>query len=113
MQPRYIAFLVFIWIVGALLGAIMEEGIVGATQQTTLDKVLVWERVASDQAGWGIYTFAKATPEFLDGMFEMLTFQFSFLEDMWWFRWLILAPLIALFAWALILTFISIMSKGL
>ncbi len=113
MQPRYVAFIIFVWVTGALMGAMMDKTFVGPTEQTAIDKILVWEQVSSDESGWGIYTFAKSVPEFLSGIFDILTFKFSFLEGVWWFRWIILGPIIGLLAWALVITFISIMSKGL
>lgn len=114
MQARWIAFIVFVWIVGAILGAIFDDAFMSPDQQSTLDKLLIWERViSSDETGWGVYEFAKAIPGFIGALGEMLLFKFNFLEGLWWFRWLVLAPIVALIVMGMIMLFFSIMQKGL
>jgi hypothetical protein len=113
VHPRYIALIVFVWVTAAIFGAALEGNFVGAEEHTTLEKVMFWEKIRTSESGWSIQTFASAPASFLEGLWDMVTFNFAYLKDTWWLRWMILAPLVAFLIWGLALTFLSILQKGI
>ena len=99
MAPKYLAMLVFIWVVGSLMGAVIEGSTLGIGEQGVLDDLLSWKELQIDQV-WDVFKIPVAVGNFFVAMFSMLTFRFAFLEDNYYaqlFRWIVLSPIIAIF----------------
>jgi len=124
MAPKYLALIFFIWITGAFMGQAMDGGQPGMTEltcpaeqecaeKTTLDKILIWKNVKFEDVG-DTFSVISATKEFFSGIFEMLFFKFSFLENNPYadaFRWIILGPLLIAVIWGMVVTLIGVFSR--
>ena len=124
MAPKYLSLMFFIWIVGAFMGLAMDGGQAGLLTQyfpdgqvcdekTTLDKILVWKNVKFEDVG-DTFSVISATKDFFSGIFEMLFFKFSFLEDNPYadaFRWIVLGPLLIAVIWGMIVTLVGVFSR--
>lgn len=115
MSPKYMALIVFIWVTGSLMGAVIEGTYLGADQKSTLDKLLVWKELEIDQP-WDVFGIPVAAAGFFSSMFKMMTFNFAFLEGNEYgqlFRWIIIAPFAAIFIYGVIMTVIGLFSRVL
>jgi len=113
MYPKYIAFFTFIFVVGTILGLVMEEGVVGASEQSTLNTLLVWQQVGSEEA-WGTLDIVAFVPQYFGALFKAAVWDFAFLDGQWiYIKWIVWAPLMAMFIWGLVITFITIFQKVL
>ena len=113
MAPKYIAFFVFIYVVGTLLGLLMEEGIMGIGEQSTLNTLLVWQQVQTEES-WGFMQIVGFIPEYFQALFTASVWDFAFLTGDWaYIKWVIWAPLMAMFAWGMVITLIGIFQKVL
>ena len=124
MAPKYLALIFFIWITGAFMGQAMDGGQPGMTElvcpdgqtcdeKTTLDKILVWKTVKFEDIG-DTFTVINSVPTFFSGIFEMLFFQFSFLENNPYadaFRWIVLGPLLIAVIWGMVVTLVGVFSR--
>lgn len=113
MAPKYIAFFVFIFVVGTILGLVIEDGTVGPDEQSILNSLMVWQQIGTEEA-WGFWEIVSFVPGFFGALFDAAIWKFSFLTGGWiYIKWLIWAPLMAMFVWGLVITFISIFQKVL
>ena len=113
MYPKYIAFFVFIFVTGTILGLVMEEGVVAAGERSTLNTLLVWQQVGSEES-WGTLDIVAFVPEYFGALYSAAIWNFAFLEGGWiYVKWIIWAPLMAMFIWGLVITFITIFQKVL
>jgi len=113
MAPKYIAFFVFIFVVGTILGLVIEEGVVGATEQSTLNNLMVFQKLQTEEA-WGFMEVVGFVPDFFSALFRASIWDFSFITGGWiYIKWIIWAPLMAMFVWGLVITFVSIFQKVL
>ena len=113
MAPKYIAFFVFIFVVGSVLGLVIEAGVVGPDEQSTLN-TLTWGLILGEEQTWGIMEMVGFLPGFFGALFDAAIWNFSFITGGWvYIKWLIWAPLMAMFIWGLVITFITIFQKVL
>lgn len=106
MQPKYVAFIVFTWVLAAFCGGVVEGTLLGANESATLNGLMTWTRIFSEQ-DFGILELIASTPAFFISLFNMLTFNFSFFQGDWELvRWIILSPIIASIVWGLVSMFI-------
>jgi len=113
MAPKYIAFFVFIFVVGTILGLVIEDGTIGLGEQSTLNNLMVWQQIGTEEA-WGAWDIISFIPGFFASLFKAAIWDFSFLTGGWiYIKWLVWAPLMAMFVWGLVITFISIFQKVL
>ncbi len=112
MNVKWVALVVFIWITGTILGLIMEGEQLGASHQSTLNDLLIWQKVSSIEGGWSSLQIITFVPSFFGALFTLLSFNFSFLSgDLQIVRWVVLAPIAAVVTWGLILTLFGIFSR--
>lgn len=110
MRAGLIAMLVFIWIVGSIFGAVLEQSALGPGEQGVLNHLMVWNQISTTQT-WGVVKVLTFAPEFFSGVFSMLTFNFSFLGGSTaggYFSWIVLSPLRAVIIFGLCVLFILI-----
>jgi len=113
MQPKYIAFFVFIFVVGTILGLIIEQETVSSSQQSTLSTLLVWQKVESEES-WGMLDIIAFVPTYFAALFKAAIWDFAFINGGWiYVKWIIWTPLMAMFVWGLVMTFVSIFQKVL
>lgn len=113
MAPKYIAFFVFIFVVGTILGLVIEEGSVGASEQSTLNGLLVFQNLQTEES-WGFFEVVGFVPTFFASVFKASIWDFAFLTGGWvYIKWIVWAPLAAMFVWGLVITFISIFQRVL
>jgi len=113
VAPKYVAFYVFLFVVGSILGLVIEEGVVGAGEQSTLNSLLVWQQVGSEES-WGFLDIVAFVPGFFTSLFKVAIWDFSFIDGGWvYIKWVVWAPLMAMFLWGIVVTFISIFQKVL
>ena len=113
MAPKYIAFFVFIYVVGTILGLVIEAGVVGPGEQSTLNSLMVWQKIGTEES-WGFWEIISLVPGFFGALFDAALWEFAFITGGWvYIKWLIWAPLTAMFVWGLVITFLSIFQKTL
>lgn len=113
MPPKYIAFFVFVFICGTIMGLIIEDGFLGPQQQSILNKLLIWQQVQSEEA-WGFIQIVSFIPGYFGALWSAFIWDFSFIDGDWAIiKWLVWAPLMAMMIWGIVLTFISIFQKVL
>lgn len=111
MSPKYIAFFVFIFIVGTVLGFVIDNAQVGAEEQAKINALTYWQQIETDE-NWGVTQTIGGTPGYFNAIFQAAIWNFSFLTGpAVYIKWFIWAPLMAMFVWGVILTFISIFSR--
>lgn len=113
MAPKYIAFFVFLFVVGTILGLIVEEGMLGPEQQSTLNGLLVWQQVGTEET-WGTFTSLGFVGDFFSSLWNALTWNFVFFQGNWvYLKWILWVPLMAMAVWGLVITFISLIQRVL
>ena len=91
----------------------MEEGAVGVGEQSKLNTLLVMQQVGSEEA-WGTLEIIAFIPEYFQALWSAAIWDFAFLTGVWiYIKWIIWAPLMAMFIWGLVITFITIFQKVL
>lgn len=113
LPSKYIAFLVFVWITCSLFGAILEGSYLGSTEQGVLNQVMFWQTVTTEE-DWGFLEIVGAVPGFAQGVFDMLTFRFSFLDSNEYeiVRWIAFGPIVATFVYGMIMTVIAVFQRA-
>jgi len=124
MAPKYLSLIFFVWIAGAFMGQAMDGGQAGllpafcpdgmtCDEKTTLDKIMVWKNVKFEDVG-DTFSVVSATKDFFSGIFEMMFFKFSFLENSPYadaFRWVVLGPLLIAVIWGMVVTLVGVFSR--
>jgi hypothetical protein len=109
MPAKYWAFFVFIFVVGTIMGLLMENEMIGADEQSTLEGLMVWQETQSEGMGW-----ISAVPAYFNSLLKALVWDFAFLTGNWvYIKWIIWAPLMAMMVWGLIVTFLGAVQKVL
>ena len=104
MPAKYWAFFVFLFVVGTILGLVIENANLGAAEQSNLEGLMVW--TSTNITGWG--TIITNAPTYFVSLFNALFWNFSFLTGGWvYVKWLVWAPLMAMMVWGLIYTFVG------
>lgn len=113
MAPKYIAFFVLLFIVGTVLGLVIEEGTIGEGQTSTLNSLLFWQELGSEES-WGLLKTLGFVKDYFQALWNVLFWNFAFFEGPWmWVKWLIWIPLMAMAVWGLVMTFISLIQRVL
>lgn len=113
MAPKYIAFFVFIFVVGTILGLVIEDSMVGPGQQSTLNALMVWQKIGTEEA-WGFWDIIGFVPQYFGALFKAAIWDFAFIDGAWiYIKWIIWAPLMAMFVWGLVISFLTIFQKVL
>ncbi len=114
LPAKYIAFFSFVWITGALMGAILEEAFIGAHEATAFKQITSWQELTEHQS-WGVFSIVAAPLNFFKGLFNVLTFNFQFIQGSDWdlFRYMVLMPLSALAVYGLIMTLFGMFRKNI
>ncbi len=113
MAPKWILFIVFIWVTGSIMGALMENGSVGTYEKETTDKLTAMEELFLDQE-WGVTSIITAPPKFFSAITDILAFKFSYLEDNYYatlFRYMVLIPITALIVYGLFMSMLGVFSR--
>lgn len=109
LPPKVIAAVVFVWIVAALLGGLYEMSYLGGPENTLLNKVLFYN-IVTTEGTWGTTELAGGALGYLEAIWKMATFQFSFVTgDFELARWIIFAPLTAMLVYGVVMTVIGIL----
>lgn len=109
LLPKVIAAVVFIWVVAALLGGLYEMSYLGGPERTLINKVLFYN-IVTTEGSWGATELAGGALGYLEAIWKMATFQFSFVTgDFELIRWIIFAPLTAMLVYGVIMTVIAIL----
>ena len=98
VQPKWIIFLLFVWITLGFLGATLEQHTgttwEGITNQTTLEYLLDMKNITYDQSATGIWSFVKLNPAYFGVILKCMTWDFDFMQtdigEM--VRWIIFIP---------------------
>ena len=108
MRPGYVAALVFTWVTCSIMGLVIEWGQLGSTQQNLLAQVLGFQSVTSQQT-WGAAEVLMFLPNFFTSLYQMLTFQYAFLDGSFVIvMWIVLAPFYAPIIFGMIAMFVTI-----
>lgn len=111
MPAKWIGFIVFVWIIGAMVGAVLEGSFISANETSVLNQLMGWQEITSQESWWPV-KFIGALPDFFNGIFRLLTFDFAFFYGGWELvRLVLLAPIIATVVFGLIIMFFGLFSK--
>lgn len=109
LAPKAVAAVVFVWIVAAVLGGLYELSWLGGPEQTLLNKVLFYN-IVTTEGTWGTTELAGGPLDYLQAVWQMATFQFSFITgDYELVRWIVFAPLTAYVVYGFIMTAVGIL----
>lgn len=109
LPAKSVAAVVFVWVVAALLGGLYEMSWMGGPEQTLLNKVLFYN-IVTTEGTWGATELAGGPLGYLQALWQMATFNFSFITGEWELvRWIIFAPLTAYVVFGLVMTVIGIL----
>ena len=115
MNPKWVGFLVFIWVIGALVGSV-SEGTSLLTNETItgpVQGIMSYTEVWSEQ-DWGTLVHPGTHTDFFEDLFQMLLLDFPVFEGPWAIiRWIVLAPIVGTIVFGLILMFFSIFQKSI
>jgi len=99
MPAKYIGALIFIWIIGALLGGVIEVAYLGSYEGSVLNCVLSYTVVSEEQEvgvveSPGPISGISSGIGWLNSVWTMLKFDFAFLHGEWRLvNWLLFAAL--------------------
>ena len=109
LSAKSVAAVVFIWVVAALLGGLYEMSWLGGAEQSLLNKVLFYN-IVTTEGTWGSTELVGGPLGYLEALWQMATFNFSFITGEWELvRWIIFAPLTAYLVFGLVMTVIGIL----
>jgi hypothetical protein len=112
MPMKYVAFVVFIYIVGVIMGAILDEAFVSSDEQADINVLATMEKVSMPISGGTELAMPKPKTNFFTTIWNAATFNFKFLHGSWAIlKWIIFAPLAAMIVYGLVMTFINILQK--
>jgi len=113
LPAKYVAFLIFVWLGGSMLGAVMEGAYLGEGEGGVLNQIAFWQTISEEQ-DWGFWEVIGSVPGFFQGMFDMLTLKFAFIQGTDWelYRWFVIAPFVGLFVYGAIMTLAGIFSRN-
>ena len=78
-----------------------------------MNSLLVWQGVGTEES-WGTWDIVSFVPQYFGALFKAAIWDFSFITGGWiYIKWIIWAPLMAMFVWGLIITFLTIFQKVL
>ena len=111
MTTKWIAFLVFMYMLAALAGGVMEGTMFGHHEVDVLNNISSYAIVKSSGAA-GITEIVGSIPDFFTNLFNTMTFNYAMFQGDWSVVRLILcAPLIAAAVWGIISIFFSILQR--
>ena len=109
LSAKAIAAVVFIWVIAAVLGGLYEMSWIGSTEQSVLNKVLFYN-IVTTEGTWGATELAGGPVGYLQALWQMATFQFSFMTGEWELvRWVVFAPLSAYLVFGFVMTVVGIL----
>lgn len=112
MPMKYIAFVVFIWVAGALMGAILDNAYLTSSDNVTLNQVMQASKVHMPVSGGQDVNLLAAGKDVFTTVWKMATLDFSFLHGEWQLlRWFVFGPLAAMIVYGLVMMFINILQK--
>lgn len=109
---KYIAFVVFIWLVGGFMGVIADNAFLDASDNTSMNALMQAQAVHMPVSGGQDVNLLKAGQDLFSTLWNAATFNFGFLSGEWQIlRWIVFGPLAAMMVYALVMTFINILQK--
>ena len=113
MAPKLLAFVVFIWVVGSILGGVIEQASLGTDEAGVLKNLTSWTEMRTEET-FGPFAMVTFATNFFGSLWNMLTFDFAFLTGPWvYVRWIVFAPIIAMVVYGAISVVLSIFSRVL
>lgn len=111
MPAKYWAFFVFLFVIGTIMGLLMENQTVSAGEQSTLQGLMVWQETESEGGFGGFITTSVA---YFPSVLKALVWDFAFLTGGWvYVKWIVWAPLMAMMIWGIMVTFLGAVQKAL
>ena len=114
MAAKWIAVIIFVWSISAIVTWIMTNQNVFASDNVTgSPNALLSFLVGTGHYDWGNFVGVGANESFFTEMWRIVTLDFPFWKDGWWviLRWLIVAPLIGTVVFGLIILFMSVFQR--
>ncbi len=118
MHPKYIALIVFIYIVAAVMTSVMEDGTVTLNQdrEDRVKSVTEFDQISSDQSWGQPWKVVTAPFDYFRSINDILFLKASFIDPdvspyMELFRWIVITPLIALIVYGFIMVLVGVFSR--
>lgn len=109
LLAKSVAAVVFIWIIAAVLGGLYEGSWLGGTERSLLNQVLFYD-IVTVEGTWGVTQLAGSPLGYIEALWKLATFQFSFVSGDWEvIRWIVFGPLTAYVVYGIIMTVIAIL----
>ena len=110
---KYVAFVVFIWVVGAIMGSLLDNAFLTTSDNATLNTFMQAEQVHMPVSGGEDVNVLKAKAELFPTIWNAAMFNFKFLHGGWAIlKWIVFGPLAAMMLYAMIMTFINLLQKS-
>ena len=116
MHPHWIGFLVFVWVMGLLIGSVPVGEMMTENETVTdpVQGVLSYAEIYSEE-DWGTLLIPTTHLNFFGDLFDLLVLDlplFGAPDSPWQMvRWIALSPIIATVVFGLIILFITIFWK--
>lgn len=116
MAIKFVTAYVFIYVVGSLLGLVMEMGGLASliAERGILNTLLVWQQIGSEEA-WGTLEIVGSIPGYFGALWKCLIWDFAFLDtpvgDL--IKWIIWSPIVAGAIWGFLMVVIAIFQRVL
>lgn len=115
MDSKWLAFFIFVWLIGMFLGATYEKHDTGLTwagnvQENTLQYLLNYRNMTYQQTVFGAITLPFPSPEYFATWLRIAIMDFTFLNgDMEMVRWIVLLPIAIAGIASLIYAFVQLL----
>ena len=111
MPAKYLALIVFLWVVAAVLGGVIEGATLSSNETSVLDNLTSWSEINTAES-WGTFKFLTALPSFFSSLFTLMTFDFAFFDGGWELvRWFLFVPLMVMTVFGLVVTFLGLYQR--
>ncbi len=118
MHPKYIAFILFVYIVALIMTSVMEDGTTTFASDTedTVQSVTDFDQISSDQSWGKPWKVLTAPVDYFNSINDILFLKASFLDNAdsqyaELFRWVILTPMIGLIVYGFIMVLVGVFSR--
>ena len=117
LNPKWIGLIVFVWITLTFLGGTFEKHTTatgdweGDTQETQLEYLMNVKNIVAQTSGVGEVNFVLYNEEYWDSLWQMITWDFTFLrgEGYEMIRWIVFLPVAGAIAYGLAYAFVQLM----
>ena len=113
MSPKWIVFIVFVFVLMQLAGFVMEGGSLTPEMQNHLNVISSWGIVSEEQP-FGVLDYIRAPFNYFASLWVVLTYDSPVFDGQYeLLRWVFVAPILAGISFGLVVLFFSAFRRNL